>query len=160
MFKKIAIAACVAFLSSSAMAADSYLYAGLDVGSTKLDDLDVSRTGAGAFLGYQFNPYIAIEGGARLLADTEVNGVDLKANQLAISAVGTIPLGQSGFSLFGRLGYNRVTVRVPNDKASENKALYGFGAAYAFTPAVQGRIEVQRPYTDVTNVSAGVSFHF
>ncbi|HEY0063238.1 MAG TPA: porin family protein [Telluria sp.] len=173
MFKKIAIAAGIALLSSSAMAADAYVYAGVDVGSTTLDRgivrnedgtpalaKDISRMGAGAFVGYQFNQFIAIEGNARLLTDSEINGSDVKADQLGLAAVGTIPLGQSGWSLLGRLGYNRVTIRGNDSKITENKPLIGFGAGYAFTPTVLGRLEVQRLRSDVTNVSAGVAVRF
>ncbi|SHH39022.1 outer membrane beta-barrel protein [Massilia sp. CF038] len=173
MFNKIAIAATFALLSSSALAAEPHMYAGVDLGSTIIDkDLfvnadgtpalksDISRMGAGAFLGYQFNPFIAIEGSARLLADTEVNGVDVKADQIALSAVGTIPLGESGFSVLGRLGYNRVSLRGNNKKFTENKPVIGIGAAYAFTPAVQGRLEYQRLYKEVSNISAGVAVSF
>lgn len=173
MFKQIAIAATAALLSSSALAAEPHMYAGVDVGSTTVDKVlfqnedgsnavtkDISRVGVGGFLGYQFNEFIAIEGSARLLADTEVNGIDVKANQIALSAVGTFPLGQSGFGLLGRVGYNRVTLRGNNSKASESKPLFGFGATYAFTPTVQGRVEVQRLYKEVSNVSAGVAVSF
>jgi OOP family OmpA-OmpF porin len=49
---------------------------------------------------------------------------------------------------------------VYNAKDNTTKALYGVGLSYAFTPAVSARVEVQRPSSDSTNVSAGVSFQF
>jgi hypothetical protein len=163
MFKKIAIAATLAILSSAAMAADQpYFYAGGDIGSTKVEGAD-RETSYGAFGGYQINQNFGIEAGFRRLADTDVGGADLKVDQIALSAIGTIPLS-NGFNVFGRLGYNRLTVKASANGFSatehENKALYGVGVGYAFTPTVMGRLEVQKPESDVTNISAGVSFRF
>jgi len=166
VFKKIAVAATFAILSTGALAAgeaQSYWYGGADIGTSKLDNYDERKGGFGVFLGYQFNPYIGVEGTYRRLADFEYAGRDVKADQTGVSAIGTLPL-RGGFSLFGRLGYNRVEF---NDRAanyreggSDHKVLVGFGAAYNFSEDVSGRVEVQRPYTDVTNLSAGISFRF
>lgn len=163
MFKKIAIAATLAILSSAAMAADQpYFYAGGDIGSTKIDGAD-RETSYGAFGGYQINQNFGVEAGYRRLADTEAFGADLKVDQIAVSAIGTIPLS-NGFNVYGRLGYNRLTVKASANGNSatdhENKALYGIGLGYAFSPTIMGRLEVQKPESDVTNISAGVSFRF
>jgi hypothetical protein len=163
MFKKIAIAATLAILSSAAMAADQpYFYAGGDVGSTKIDGFD-RETSFGGFGGYQINENFGVEAGIRRLADTDYAGVDVKVDQIAISAIGTIPLS-NGFNVYGRLGYNRLSAKASGVGGSatehENKALYGVGLGYSFSPVVMGRLEVQKPSSDVTNISAGVSFRF
>jgi len=163
MFKKIAIAATLAILSTAAMADDQpYFYAGADVGSTKLTGAD-REASYGAFGGYQINENFGIEAGYRRLADTNYAGADVKLDQVALSAIGTIPLS-NGFNVYGRLGYNRISVKATANGNSasdhENKALFGVGLGYAFTPTVMGRLEVQKAESDITNISAGVSFRF
>lgn len=164
MFKKIAIAATLALLASAASAADQpYFYAGGDIGSTKIDGYSDRETSYGVFGGYQINQNFGVEANYRVLADFEDFGADFKGEQVGISAIGTIPLS-NGFSVFGRLGYNHISAEVKGGgmsyKESDNKAVYGVGLGYAFTPTVSARVEVQKPESDVTNLSAGVSFRF
>lgn len=163
MFKKIAIAAALAVLASSSFAADANkFYVGGDIGSTKLDGFD-RETSYGGFAGYNITSTVAVEVGYRRLASYDDFGGDLDLNQTAISAIGSLPVG-NGFGIYGRLGYNRVEVKASAGRYSAsdsvNRALYGIGATYAFTPAISGRLEVQRPSSDSTNFSAGVSFQF
>lgn len=164
MFTKIAIAATLAILSSAAVAADQpYFYAGADVGGTKISGYSDRETSYGVFGGYQFNQNFAVEANYRVLADFSEFGADVEGEQLGLSVIGTIPL-QNGFSVFGRLGYNRLSTEINGGgmrfKDDENKALYGVGVGYAFTPTISGRVEVQKPHSDLTNISAGVSFRF
>lgn len=155
MFKKIAIAASLAILSSAAMAADQpYFYAGGDVGSTKFSGID-RETSYGGFGGYQFNQNIAVEAGYRRLAKLDGDTAD----QFHVSAVGTLPLS-NGFNVFGRLGVNRLSLEDGADNYHYNRALYGAGVGYSFSPTVMGRLEVQKPHSDVTNISASVAFRF
>jgi OOP family OmpA-OmpF porin len=167
MFKKIAIAAALAIVTSSSFAADKpFFYAGADVGSTKFDDLD-RQNSFGAFIGYSFNQNIAVEAGYRRLADFDLNygntKVGMTVDQSAVSVIGTLPLS-SGFNVFGRLGYNRLnaTGSVSGFTAADSTSgvLYGIGAGYTFTPTVSARLEFQKPSSDSTNVSVGVSFKF
>lgn len=163
MFKKIAIAASLAILSSAAMAADQpYFYAGGDLGSTKLEGAD-RETSFGGFAGYQFNQNFALEAGIRRLGEADFSGVNVKANQYSLSGVGTIPLS-NGFSVFGRLGYNRVNLKASgfgmSDSDHDDEVLYGAGVGYKFSDTITGRLEVQKPHSDITNVSVGVAFRF
>ncbi|UOD32975.1 outer membrane beta-barrel protein [Massilia violaceinigra] len=164
MFKKIAFAAALTVMASSSFAAEANkFYVGGDFGTTKVDDYSDRETGYGAFVGYNITPTIAVEAGYRRLASFDEYNTDVTFDQAAISVIGSVPLS-SGFGLFGRLGYNRLEAKASaggfSATESTNKALYGFGATYAFTPAISGRIEVQRPSSDLTNFSAGVSFQF
>lgn len=168
MFKKFAITAALAILASSAFAADApSFYAGADVGSTKIDNLSGRKTSFGGFVGYTFNQNLAVEAGYRRLADFDVTFNNVKAgvtlDQAAVSVVGTLPLS-SGFNVFGRLGYNNIDVKANgyagSGSDSTSGVLYGIGAGYAFTPTVSARIELQKPSSDSTNFSAGVSFKF
>lgn len=168
MFKKIAFAAALAILSTSSFAAEQpSLYAGLDVGSTKIDGFSDRETSFGGFIGYQFHQNIAVEVGYRSLADfdTVVSGtkVGVKLNQTAVSFIGTLPLS-SGFNVFGRLGYNRLEAKgsVASFSAAEssNDAMYGVGVGYAFNAKISARVEIQKPSSDSSNVSVGVSYKF
>ena len=166
MIKKIVAAAALVVASSGAFAAGPQpFYAGIDVASTKIDGLD-REGGYGAFIGYQFNQSIAIEGGYHRVADTEYrfNGVrsDLTLDQIDLSMIGTLPLS-NGFDLYGRLGYNRLEAESDagyGGKAHDSGALYGLGMGYTFSPIVHARLEVQRPASDATRIVAGVGFNF
>jgi len=173
MFKKIAAASALILASSAAFAAQpNTFYGGVDAGRTKVDDFSKRDTSVGAFVGYNFHQNFAVEGGYRRLADQDVNLATIgtsyvvgkaKADQAHLSVIGSLPVGES-FSVYGRLGINRLESKIEssvyNAKDHTTKALYGVGVNYAFTPAVSGRLEVQKPTSDATNVSAGVSFQF
>ena len=78
--------------------------------------------------------------------------------------IGTLPLS-SGFNLYGRLGYNDIKVKARFNGVSASDSLddgvvYGVGLGYAFSPTVSGRLEVSKPTSDLTKVTAGVAFHF
>jgi hypothetical protein len=164
MFKKIFAAAALATLASSAFAAmpNSY-YAGVDGGSTKIDDFGDNKGSYGAFLGYNFHQNFAAEISARRLGSWTVQGVDVDANQYAASIIGTLPL-QNNFNVFGRLGYNKVEAKASfqgnSAKDDDSGVLYGVGVGYNFTPTISGRIEFQKPTSDSQNWSAGVAFAF
>jgi OOP family OmpA-OmpF porin len=166
MFKKIAIAATLAMLASPSFAAGPF-YGGVDFGSTKIDDVSDRHTSYGGFLGYNFHQNFAIEGSYRRLADFDEvisnTKVGVTVDQAALSLVGTLPLS-SGFNVYGRLGYNRLEAKgsVGNISASDTTSggLYGVGLGYSFTPTVSGRIEVQKPSSDSTNINAGVVIRF
>lgn len=170
MFKNIAIATTLAIASSAAIAADvpsTKFYAGADIGTTKGEGSSDRESGFGAFGGFQFTPHIAVEAGYRRLIsqDETFEGIHGRAHvdQLAVSAIGTLPLG-NGFSVFGRLGVNRLSVNgnigVEKFKDSDTRGLYGIGVAYSFSPSISARLELQKPVSDLTNLSAGVSYKF
>lgn len=168
MFQKIAIAAALVIASSTAIAGGtSKFYAGADIGTTKGEGDSDRETGFGVFGGYQFNQYIAVEAGVRRLADQDESfggvGYSSHLDQLSLSAVGTMPLS-NGFSVFGRLGANRISVKSSGGgvtyKEHANRGLYGIGVAYSFSPAISARLELQKPMSDLTNLSAGVSYKF
>ncbi|MFC5478553.1 porin family protein [Massilia suwonensis] len=167
MFKKIAAAAFAIAASSAAFAAEPpSFYAGVDISSTDFDDFD-RDTGFGAFVGYKYNENISLEAGFHRLADNRYTAgtlsADVTVDQYDLSVLGTLPLS-NGFDVYGRLGYNRLTVDVDAPgffgKEHQSKLVYGIGLAYAFTPVVAGRVEVQKPNSDVTKLAAGVVFKF
>lgn len=171
MFKKIAVAAALVIASSSAFAQQAtQFYVGADVASTKLDGSDRDE-GAGVFVGYNFNQNVAVEAGWHRLVDVSESAfgasASAKLEQTEISVIGTLPLS-NGFSVYGRLGYNEIKAKLRgtadgvtySESATEDKVVYGVGLSYAFTPAISGRLEVQKPHSDITKIAAGVAYNF
>lgn len=162
MFKKIAAAALFAAVSHSAAAAEQF-YAGADLGATKFQGISGNKTSYGVYGGYQFQENFAAELGLRRLGDFTLYGVDVETEQAALSLVARLPLS-NGFHVYGRLGYNYLDASASYgaNHASDNTSggLYGLGLAYDFTPTVSARVEVQRPSSDSTNLSAGLTFKF
>jgi OOP family OmpA-OmpF porin len=164
MIKKIAAAAALAFMASTAFAAGpTAFYGGVDVGSTKIDDFGDNKAGFGGFLGYGFNQNFAVELGYRQLGKWDVLGVDVKAKQTHLSLVGFYPLSPQ-LDVYGRLGYNQLRGDARFAGATygddTSSGLYGVGLNYNFTPAISGRVEVQKPSSDSTNYNVGMVFKF
>ncbi|MFL6672261.1 MAG: outer membrane beta-barrel protein [Massilia sp.] len=163
MFKKIAAAAVLATLAASSFAATPGVYAGLDVGSTKLDGVSGHETSFGGFVGYTFTQNFAAELGYRRLGKWDFAGGDVKADQTALSVVGTLPLS-NGFNVFARLGYNNIEVKANGVGGSfsgnTNGGLYGVGVGYTFAPNIAARLEVQKPSSDSTNLGVSVVYSF
>lgn len=168
MFKQFAVAAALAIAASTAVAGNGpAFYVGADVGQTKIDDFSGRESSYGIFAGYQVNDTFAIEANYRRLNDFTTTyfgpSVDFTTDQIGLSAIGSVPLSNN-FSLFGRLGYNSLEVKGASafgaDDSDDSGVLYGVGMGYDFSPTVSARIEFQRPASDTTNFSAGVSFKF
>lgn len=167
MIKHIAAAAALLAASSAFAAQPGTLYVGADVGKTKIDDISGRSTSAGAFVGYNFHQNLAIEAGYRRMGDYDFYAAgasgEVDLDQASLSLVGALPLS-GGFSLLGRVGYNRVEadakVRGFSGTAHDSGAVVGVGVGYAFTPNVSTRLELQRPGSDATNLSIGVSYQF
>jgi opacity protein-like surface antigen len=169
MVDKIALAVTLALACTTSFAAEpAPFYAGLDVGSTKFDPISDNRTSFGAYVGYAFNPYVAVEANYRSLARYDgiyINGVksDLSLDQAALSVIGTLPLA-AGFNVFARYGRTRIDSKVsagnfkPYD--SGDGALFGLGVGYDVTPKVALRLEYVSPAKDLRNVSGGVTYKF
>lgn len=166
MLKKIIAAAAFATMAASSYAATpgSY-YVGGDLGVTGPGDLKSTHSSFGGFVGYNFNENFAIEGGYRSLLSYNNGFVNTRLNQTALSAVGTLPL-KNGFSVFGRLGYNRLDGKTDyvgfgtSSKGAVTRPLIGIGVGYDFGNNISTRLEAQRPTGDMTNVSASLKYSF
>jgi OOP family OmpA-OmpF porin len=160
MFKKIVIASALALMASASFAQTApSMYAGVDVGSLDIDGIDDKETTAGVFAGYNFNENFALEGGYR-----QAKFDQFKLQQLSLSVIGTMPLSNN-FSVYGRLGYNDIDTKVRVNGGTfsgdvDSGVVYGVGMGYAFTPTISGRVEYQRPTSDASILTAGVSFKF
>jgi OOP family OmpA-OmpF porin len=180
------VAAAGALLSGPAGAAQdvSGPYVGADLGRGMLSDaagsIDGALSGQGIAassslkrhatsykvdLGYQFNPYFAVEGNyvdlgryhvASAAAAPAADTLDghYKADGLALVGVGIVPL-DNGFSLYGKAGAIRSTARlqlasqtgtvgVADVDSSRTGLTYGVGAGYDITKNVTARLELDR----------------
>lgn len=172
MIKKIIAAAALAACAASSYAAGpGSVYAGVDVGTTRLDGND-TRSSYGGFVGYQVLPNVAIEGGYRNLGRTNLYGVRDKAKQYSMSLVGSYPVSEA-FSLYARLGVSRISHAGSFDfsnifgehnhvdyEGNKARLLPGIGASYKLTQNVSARVELQQADTSSTNLSAGLSYSF
>ena len=211
-FKMAALAAGLAAVAAhSAQAAFPDLkgwYAGVDLGqshygqkgdgldgtfanqgfssSTSIDSTD---TGWGLDLGYQFNPWFAVEGGyidlgrfdfgSQLPASAPgaISG-RVKNDGARLTAVGIVPLDH-GFSLFGKAGIFDLRTRLDATAAngtdlgsshSHAGGTFGVGAAYDITKGISARVEWNRfvnanndsstGKADIDLVSAGLVYRF
>jgi len=129
------------------------------------DDVDVAYK---FFGGYQFTQYLGAEVSytdfgkfAYIYNATPVGlgeaRVNYKATSWAVSSLGRLPLGQSGFSLTGRLGaaFNKAersgltgggfstSPAIPAATKRGFGLLWGVGGQYDFTPALSLRLEFE-----------------
>jgi OOP family OmpA-OmpF porin len=164
MLKKFAAASALAVVTSSSLAAAlTTFYAGLDLGSTKIANLDSNKTSFGGFVGYRLNQNFAVELGYRRLGKWEISNVDLTVKQIHLAVVESFPLNDQ-LDVYGRLGYNQLRTEASYGKvtAGENThgGLYGIGLNYRFAPNISARLEVQKPASDTTNYGVGVVWNF
>jgi OOP family OmpA-OmpF porin len=136
---------------------------------------DSTATGAKAFLGYQFNKYIAAEGGYFRLGDFTFDGTTTPAGTLHgslksrsgwnLDAVGSLPLFDDKFMLLARVGVQSsktsdlfngtgaaTTLSNPSPSKNQVSYKYGAGAEYDFTKNIGVRAEWER-----YRVSDGIS---
>ena len=92
-------------------------------------------------IGYEFNPYIAIEGRYTMSAGDisvsdnlgrfEDQDIDADISNLAIYVKPMYPIGD--FTLYGLLGYGQVTVDIDDESIDDSGFQWGLGASYAFS---------------------------
>ena len=180
----ISFASLAVIASSAVVADDSGWYGGANIGrsSATIDDVRITSGLAGAGLttasianrdrdtaykiygGYQFNPYIGLEGGyfdlgkfgfkANTLPLGTLDG-NIRLRGFNLDAVGTLPLSEK-FSALGRIGINHaqardsftgtgaVNVANPNPSKRDTNYNFGVGVQYAFNDALAMRAEIER----------------
>ena len=116
-----------------------------------LNTFDESSTAFKFFAGYRFSSWLALEGGYDNLGTNRVGfsraggnaDLDYRVDALKVAGVGTIALGTTGFSGFGKIGFGYARVR-------ENST--GF-------PAVVGRPDIAtRDWRVTPMVGAGLQY--
>lgn len=205
---KLSLVALAVMASTLALADDAGWYTGANIGRTRatIDDARISSNllGNGAstvsivdedrdhgfklYGGYQFNRYLALEGGYfdlgrfAFTANTTLAGTlsgNISLRGLNLDLVGTLPITEK-FSAFGRIGANYTqasdsfkgsgAVRVFSSDAGtrETNLKVGFGLQYAFTDALALRGELERYRIndaignrgDVDMLSVGLIYRF
>lgn len=83
----------------------------------------------GAFAGYQFSPWISVEGrGYFSLADEDYYGTSVEISRFfAVYGKPTLPIHKY-FSVYGLFGYGLATANVGGESDSEGDFTYGIGA--------------------------------
>jgi OOP family OmpA-OmpF porin len=162
MFKKIAAAAVLAALAAPSFAATPGTYAGVEVGSTRLDDVG-REASYGAFVGYNFNPHFAMEGALDRLGSFAAPGTDIRVDQAVVSVIGKLPVTEQ-FHVFGRYGrtFWHSTIHFAGNSATDNQngALFGVGAGYDFAANLAGRVEVQQPAHRTVTTAVSLIYSF
>lgn len=207
-FALAVITSAVTLASPLASADDTGWYSGVQIGQSRarIDDpsirsglqrngfasssiVDDDRaTGYKLYGGYQFNPYVAIEGGYFDLGKfgytvtTVPAGTlrgDIRLKGLNLDTVGILPLTEK-LSAFGRIGVayadardsfsgtGAVAVRTPSASKREANIKFGVGMQYAFSDALAVRVEAERYRVDdaignrgdVDLVSLGLLYRF
>ncbi len=137
------------------------------------DYFDVTDGGFGfsTNVGYQFTPFFALETGFIYFAPQEVEtnwGDKLTQDVYAghLSAKGILPLADSGFSVFTKLGYAFTYTEVEasggfadgcTDDEVGGSFLLGFGAAYAINERLAANAQWNRVFA-VSNIPGGSDF--
>lgn len=149
-------------LASPATADDKKFSIGLGLGNASDDLLDESDSGWKVDFGYHFGEHWGVEVGHVDLG-SYIFGI-LSQDVTALSVVGTLPVGESGFGFLGKVGYAAWSVSVPGfADATGNDPLWGVGAYYNLN-TVGFRVEYETFLDidggDVDFTSASVSIRF
>ena len=143
--KKIALAVLLSTLVAvPAVASDMYVGVRAGKATTSIDNTpltDDSATGYGVFGGYSFSPMFAVEGEYLSMGevkDSSISGVE--SSGFSLSGVGSFPIGEE-FSLFGKLGYAKITSKGTGTNAGGTDAkssgvTYGLGGQYNVNSSV------------------------
>lgn len=138
-------------LNTNASAADenNYLGASLSLSSIKTNTTTERGLGMDGIIGHNFNKYIGAEAnvGAVNVGNNKISGYHFGA-----SAVGNLPMGDSGIGLYAKYGYAYSSLG--NSLASSNGTGSVYGAGAAFT---QNGVSIRAGYEayDYGNITTG-----
>ncbi|MBA4343869.1 MAG: hypothetical protein C0423_17165 [Methylibium sp.] len=163
----------LAAISSPALAADRTWYLGGDIGRTEFTTVpdNTHRNGVGVTLGAKVTENLAFELQLRHLGSwttttivlgTQDGNVQFSTDHsftaLGASVLGIMPLSED-FSLYGRLGYARHTMRVSGQSpaarsisAHANQAFWGLGASYRVDKRLSLHLEFLKLGSPVFNL--------
>ena len=121
-------------------------------------DLDDSAMALGAYGGYQFNRYLAVEGALKWLGRYESEVSKQRYGALTGSVLGILPIGESGFEFYGQAGIGWVAMWGPDydseieDEIDDKIAAVSFGPAFLlgagarYTPPSVPRLTLRAGY--------------
>jgi len=145
-------AVAAAALAGAPTIAHAEWYAGAAYTQYDLDDAEVG--GATGRVGYRFNPNFAVEGEGTLGVDDD-DAAELN-NTYGAYAVGILPIGSSGFDVFGRAGYQQFDV----DRAGlapdvdDGGLSYGAGVGWRLGSGFGLRADYTRSEVDDEDIDA------
>ena len=164
-------AALLLALAPNLSLAQGHAYVGGTIGNAMLDDdgqfddtgrgnldLDDSAMALGAYGGYQFNRYFAVEGALKWLGRYESEVSKQRYGALTGSALGILPIGDSGFEFYGQAGIGWVAMWGPDydseieDEIDDKIAAVSFGPAFLvglgarYTPPSVPRLTLRAGY--------------
>lgn len=150
---------------NAATKAENPWYAGARIGGTHYSDfsnlptdtdVDKDDFGGGAFLGYNFTPWFALETGYTYLGEPDVNaaGIEGSIEQQAIDLVGKFTWNTTdSMDIFAKAGGAYYFADGQDDLSAYDDegvvATAGLGVEYFFTQNVSARLEYQY-YHDIT----------
>ena len=115
-------------------------YIGGGLAATTFDDggafaglnFDDSDSGFGIFGGYKILKYFAVEGRYNNFGSFSLEGLGVDVTSLSAHAVGIIPFGDSGWELFGQLGFGTVEFEIDSVSEDESVGSAGLGVRYSW----------------------------
>ena len=154
----LGVVAASAALPAAAQMSGSNVYLGGSIGQSKFNvdcpsplSCDDKDTAFRLFGGYQFTRNIAAEIGWADMGKAKITGPggsdELKASAFDLSGVFMWPFTDTGFNVFGRLGFYSGKLElsgVDTGSKTTTDLTYGLGAGYDFNKNVGTRIEWQR----------------
>lgn len=164
---RILTAACAALIMNSAIA-EAPLPCGWYIegnfGSSRISNIsgvDISSSGFGwnANIGYKFMPFFALEAGYTNYAEANlrINGVQVATDKpytIDVAGKAILPISDSSFEVFGKLGAARVTSKysieqptlttLPSGTTNKTVLYIGAGGDFVWSPALPINVQWQR----------------
>ena len=148
---------------STAQADGLYFGGGVYASYAETDDLRETDETTGFQVGYLLldsNVFMfALELGAYDLGEYSENNVEVEADAISLSAVGTLPLGPF-IELYGKIGVAEVEVDINDRSHDGTEAMYGAGLAFDFFDTVDIYLEYLEFDTEVDSSMVGAGLRF
>jgi len=106
-------------------------YIGIGAGASVYEDdgafgyFDDEDRSLNVFAGYKFLPWFAVEVRRNDFGSFALFGDDLDVTATAIHAVGIIPFGNSGWEMFGHLGYGTIDQQITGSRSFDESVVGG-----------------------------------
>ena len=148
-------------LQSTASADGFYLGAGAYLAEASVKSLDDDDETLGFLIGYNLidsNLFmLSAELGSYDLGDYSSDGIEVDADAISLSAIGTIPLGPF-IELYGKIGTADVSVSVNDEDFDGNETFYGAGVSLDILDTIDIYIEYLEFDTEVDSqlIGAGI----
>ncbi|WJW75517.1 outer membrane beta-barrel protein [Thiohalobacter sp. IOR34] len=171
-------AALAATLLWSAGASAEGGYFGVGLGKASIDEtvsegglsgaIDENSTAWKVFGGFFITDNLGVELGWTDLGDMNEGGnVDIETEGFMAAAIGSLPIGDGGFSVHAKLGayaWDQDIAITPNGAASNDgvDAVYGIGAKYVYDEMFGIQLDWERynAKADVDLISIGLTLNF